>query len=262
MRAWQAGDGSRKGKQGKAGGQGGVCRRQRPDRTPITGPRQEVTSKAIRETRYLARSCTVLLGTSVDVFKLYLGSGHLEDETLPCKRASPGCAPFREMGVALRNLAPGKHLLVWIVKPSGCHCADGHFTGRYSNIPCDSVVECNGGACARWLTRGPVGQGQRRAAERKSWHPLQVPHGAVHQMEVPSEWCRMSLLLLNAAMPSRAVCVPGLGVTPRASAECRRTHAQMTGVWQESRVFRPLRAMPWTTPRVGLPGERNGHAVC
>ena len=31
---------------------------------------------------------------------------------------------IREMGGAPRNPAPRNHFLVWIVKPSGCHCAD------------------------------------------------------------------------------------------------------------------------------------------
>ena len=26
--------------------------------------------------------------------------------------------------------APRNHFLEWIVKPSGCHCTDGHLTGR------------------------------------------------------------------------------------------------------------------------------------
>ena len=36
----------------------------------------------------------------------------------------------REMGGAPRNPAPRSHFLVWIVKPSGCHCTDGPLTGR------------------------------------------------------------------------------------------------------------------------------------
>ena len=39
-------------------------------------------------------------------------------------------ANVREMGGALRGLAPRNHFLVWIVKPSGCHCTDGHLTSR------------------------------------------------------------------------------------------------------------------------------------
>ena len=31
---------------------------------------------------------------------------------------------LREMGGASRNPAPRSHFLVWIVKPSGCHCTD------------------------------------------------------------------------------------------------------------------------------------------
>ena len=30
----------------------------------------------------------------------------------------------REVGGAPRNPAPRNHFLVWIVKPSGCHCTD------------------------------------------------------------------------------------------------------------------------------------------
>ena len=37
---------------------------------------------------------------------------------------------IREMGGAPRNPAPRNHLLVWIVKPSGCHCTDGQLTSR------------------------------------------------------------------------------------------------------------------------------------
>ena len=37
---------------------------------------------------------------------------------------------IREMVGAARNLAPRNHLMVWIVKPSGCHCTDGHLTSR------------------------------------------------------------------------------------------------------------------------------------
>ena len=36
----------------------------------------------------------------------------------------------REMGGAPRNPAPRNHFWVRIVKPSGCHCTDGHLTSR------------------------------------------------------------------------------------------------------------------------------------
>ena len=39
---------------------------------------------------------------------------------------------IREMGGAPRNQAPRNHLLVRIVKPSGCHCTDGHLTSSVS----------------------------------------------------------------------------------------------------------------------------------
>ena len=37
---------------------------------------------------------------------------------------------LREMGGAPRNPAPLNHFSVWIVKPSGYHCTDGHLTSR------------------------------------------------------------------------------------------------------------------------------------
>ena len=37
---------------------------------------------------------------------------------------------FVKMGGAPRNLAPRSRVWVWIVKPSGCHCTDGHLTSR------------------------------------------------------------------------------------------------------------------------------------
>ena len=46
-------------------------------------------------------------------------------------RSKPARTPSaREMGGAPRNLAPRNHLLMWIVKQSGCHCTDGHLTIR------------------------------------------------------------------------------------------------------------------------------------
>ena len=36
---------------------------------------------------------------------------------------------LREMGGAPGNPAPRNHFLVWIVKPSGCHCTDA-FGGK------------------------------------------------------------------------------------------------------------------------------------
>ena len=39
------------------------------------------------------------------------------------------------MGGAPRNPAPGNHLLVWIVKPSGCHCPDAFGGTTYRRMP-------------------------------------------------------------------------------------------------------------------------------
>ena len=39
------------------------------------------------------------------------------------------------MGGAPRNPAPTNHLLVWIVKPSGCHCTDDFGGNKYRRVP-------------------------------------------------------------------------------------------------------------------------------
>ena len=41
----------------------------------------------------------------------------------------------REMGGAPRNPAPRNHFLVWIVKPSGCHCTDAFGGNKYRRVP-------------------------------------------------------------------------------------------------------------------------------
>ena len=43
--------------------------------------------------------------------------------------------PLREMGGAPRNPAPRSHFLVWIVKPSGCHCTDAFGGKTYRRVP-------------------------------------------------------------------------------------------------------------------------------
>ena len=58
-----------------------------------------------------------------------LGRPHLGDSTWESTLVQE-IARIREMGVAARNLAPWNHILGWIVKPSGCHCTDGHLTSR------------------------------------------------------------------------------------------------------------------------------------
>ena len=42
---------------------------------------------------------------------------------------------LREMGGAPRNPAPKSHFLVWIVKPSGCHCTDAFGGDKYRWVP-------------------------------------------------------------------------------------------------------------------------------
>ena len=40
------------------------------------------------------------------------------------------------MGGAPRNPAPRNHFLVWLVKPSGCHCTDASAGGnKYRRVP-------------------------------------------------------------------------------------------------------------------------------
>ena len=51
-------------------------------------------------------------------------------------RGRAGAGELREMGGARRNLAPRNHFLVWIVKPSGCHCTDAFGGNKYrSAVP-------------------------------------------------------------------------------------------------------------------------------
>ena len=56
---------------------------------------------------------------------------------------------IREMGGAPRNPAPRNHFLVRIVKPSGCHCTDGHLTSRVFtedqqiSQSADAMLYCN-----------------------------------------------------------------------------------------------------------------------
>ena len=42
---------------------------------------------------------------------------------------------IREMGGAPRNPAPRNHFLVWIVKPSGCHCTEALGGKKYRRVP-------------------------------------------------------------------------------------------------------------------------------
>ena len=39
------------------------------------------------------------------------------------------------MGGAPRSPAPRNHLLVWIVKASGCHCTDESGVNKYRRVP-------------------------------------------------------------------------------------------------------------------------------
>ena len=42
--------------------------------------------------------------------------------------------PIRVMGGAPRNPAPRSRCLVWIVKPSGCHCTDALGGNEHRNV--------------------------------------------------------------------------------------------------------------------------------
>ena len=64
----------------------------------------------------------------------------------------PGRARLREVGGAPRNLAPRNHFSVWIVKPSGCHCTDGHLTSRVFTEDQANIVECRPPLGARPLS--------------------------------------------------------------------------------------------------------------
>ena len=53
-----------------------------------------------------------------------------------------GLHNMREMGGAPRNPAPRNHLLVRIVKPSGCHCTEWHLTSGALTEDQQQIVEC------------------------------------------------------------------------------------------------------------------------
>ena len=57
-----------------------------------------------------------------------LSSAEVEDSRVASGRDDASICLLREMGGAPRNLAPRSHFLARIVKPSGCHCTDGHLT--------------------------------------------------------------------------------------------------------------------------------------
>ena len=51
---------------------------------------------------------------------------------VPPVRWTAEFAHLRKLEGAPRNPSPRNHSLMWIVKPSGCHCTDGHLTSRVS----------------------------------------------------------------------------------------------------------------------------------
>ena len=50
-------------------------------------------------------------------------------------RGAARAVPLRGMGGAPMNPAPRNHFLVWIVKPSGCHCTDAFGGKTYRRVP-------------------------------------------------------------------------------------------------------------------------------
>ena len=78
------------------------------------------------------RSCTFLRKWHVwclQVFVIFLRS-FCADAGLLNRSFRLRLPSMREMGGAPRNPAPRSHFLVWIVKPSGRHCTEGHLTSR------------------------------------------------------------------------------------------------------------------------------------
>ena len=86
-------------------------------------------STSIRMTTVEEVTCEhlLLIQLLIIVWLVFLCFGHLR--TLNRCRSRPFWSSERDGG-APRNLAPRNHLLVWIVKPSGCDCTDGHLTSR------------------------------------------------------------------------------------------------------------------------------------
>ena len=80
---------------------------------------------------------------------------------------------IREIGAAPRNPAPRIHFFVWIVKPSGCHCTDGHLTSRAFIEDQKHIVECRPplGALPLSDSRIRLGQGALAVRPAQRRHP-------------------------------------------------------------------------------------------
>ena len=68
---------------------------------------------------------------------------------------------LREMGGAPRNSAPRNRFRVRIVKPSGCHCTDGHLTSKVFTEDFKNIVECRPPSGALPLSLSSATPGRR-----------------------------------------------------------------------------------------------------
>ena len=84
------------------------------------------------------------------------------------------------MGGAPRNPSPRNHFLAWIVKPSGCHCAVGHFTSRVSTVESRpplgalplSPMDAGSRSGLRANSRTPAAAGTGNPRAALGWHYL------------------------------------------------------------------------------------------
>ena len=88
---------------------------------------------------------------------------------------------IREMGGAPRNPAPRKHFLVWIFKPSGCHCTDALGGKTYRRVPtpprsCSLLSDSSRGR-AQANRCSPPGRGPPPASRRARQFPPHASEG-------------------------------------------------------------------------------------
>ena len=121
------------------------------------------------------------------------------------------------MGGAPRNPAPRNHLLVRIVKPSGCHCTDGHLTSSVFTEDQTNIAECRPPLGALPLSSIPCGP--------PFGSPWTFTNNNILLQSHCSESCQYQTLLLNKVMrisvcnPCAALCLghPSGEDVPRAA---------------------------------------------
>ena len=108
--------------------------------------------------------------------------------------------PLREMGGAPRNPAPRNHFLVWIVKPSGCHCTDA-FGGT-------NIVECPplSGALLLSLNTSGTSKGRVHAytfQQDATCTCVPAPEGTTDRRARPLPSCRTTYVCVYVCICTR-----------------------------------------------------------